>query len=434
MKNYRSMKQTIHPAGSLGGTITLPPDKSIAQRAALFSLLSSQTSIISNYPKAEDPQTALRCVEQLGAMVTESADTVTIQGTGRDGIINTPGVIDCGNSGTVMRMLSGILAGAGVEAVLTGDDSLKARPMKRIIDPLTQMGATVHSEKGGIPPLHLSRTGFLKPITFRLPVASAQLKSCVLLGGLFGEEPTKVIETVATRNHTEGMLRLPVTRQEGVTIISSYRGLSIPVQSITIPGDFSAAAFWLVAGSIGRDSEIFLPAVGINPTRCAALHILQRMGADIEISNRKMSGMEPTADLRVRSAPLKPVEIHSDEIPNAIDELPVLSVAMAFANGISRITGAHELRFKESDRLAAIQEILIRAGIHVEVENDSLTIYGKTDRVIQSAVYDSRHDHRIAMSAAILSLRADGLSEINHAEAAAVSYPEFWSHLDSLHQ
>ena len=426
------MNVLVTPVNCLKGTLHLPPDKSIAQRAALFALLSEGRSTITNYPEAEDPQTALSCIEHLGATVVRGDGMVTVDGAGRDGIRKEPGKIDCGNSGTVMRLLSGILAGAGVTAKLIGDDSLSSRPMKRIMDPLEKMGATFASADGGVPPLHISRKGPLKPIRFPLPVASAQLKSCVLLAGLFGEEPTEVIETVTSRNHTETMLRLPVVREGGKTVITSSRQQIIPPQNLEIPGDFSAAGFWLVAASILEGSDLQLPGTGVNPTRCAALHILRKMGADIEISNERMAGDEPIADLRVRYAPLKPVDIEAEEIPNAIDELPSLAVAMAFADGISRIRGAGELRFKESDRLAAMEAILTSAGVSVTAHTDGLTISGDPARTASGALHDSMHDHRIAMSAAIMSLRADDVSEIRNAEAAAVSYPAFWSDLDSV--
>lgn len=466
------MKKHVAPASGLQGRIKVSADKSIAQRAALFALLAEEPSRIVNYPLAEDPQTALACIEMLGARVSRNGDEIRVQGVGRDGLAGPDIMIDCGNSGTVMRMLSGILAGAGRAATLAGDPSLSRRPMKRIIDPLEQMGVRIRSSGGGYPPLHISRNQPLEPIDFRLPVPSAQLKSCVLLAGLFGETPTRVIEPVASRNHTEIMLHLPVKPEEEGHVITSSRSQFIPAQNLMIPGDFSSAAFWLVAGSIVEDSDIILPDTGVNPTRSAALDILSRMGAhismeaDIDVNGfpphdwvrlqkeqqkKQQEGRnkvpleteqhtgtkqpgdgEPVAGLRVRTARLNPTEIQPHEIPLAIDELPVLCVAMAFADGISRITGAAELRYKETDRLAAIQAILEAGGVHVEALQDGLVIHGDPERVIHPARHDSRHDHRMAMSAAILSLRAASMSEIDHAEAASVSYPSFWSDLDSL--
>ncbi|MFO8030035.1 MAG: 3-phosphoshikimate 1-carboxyvinyltransferase [Cyclonatronaceae bacterium] len=466
------MKKHVAPACGLQGRIKVPADKSIAQRAALFALLTKEPSCIANYPLAEDPQTALACTEKLGARVSRKGDEIRVRGVGRNGLAGPDIMIDCGNSGTVMRMLSGILAGAGRAATLAGDKSLSRRPMKRIIDPLEQMGARIRSSVGGYPPLHVSRNQHLKPIDFLLPVPSAQLKSCVLLAGLFGESPTRVTEPVASRNHTEIMLQLPTHREGGMHVITSSALQFIPAQNLTVPGDFSAAAFWLVAGSIVENSDIILPDTGVNPTRSAALDILRRMGADIRMEagidvngfppgyrtrlqeeqqkeqqndrNKTPSETEqhsrmtppgdgePVAGLRVRTARLNPTEIQPHEIPIAIDELPVLCVAMAFADGVSRITGAAELRHKETDRLAAIQAILEAGGVRVEALQDGLVIHGDPERIIHPARHDSRHDHRMAMSAAILSLRAASVSEIDHAEAASVSYPSFWSHLDSL--
>ena len=428
------MIQSVSPVNCLNGTLHLPPDKSIAQRAALFSLLAEQRSTISNYPLADDPVTALRCVEQLGARVEHKGSVVTVDGVGRQNICSPHQKIDCGNSGTVMRMLSGIIAGSGVPATLTGDPSLSSRPMKRIMDPLVKMGAVVESSAGGYPPLQIHRTEPFRPITFPLPVPSAQLKSCVLLAGLFGDSPTHVIESLRSRNHTEMMLRLPVKQEQQNHIIESSRAQVIPPQNLEIPGDFSAAAFWLVAASICKGSDMLLPATGVNPTRCAALHILRRMGANIGISNERNSGSEPIADIRVRYAPLKAVDIGPAEIPNAIDELPVLAVAMAFARGESRISGAEELRFKESDRLAAMEQMLTKAGVPVLSQKDGLIVTGDPDRRALAGTYESRHDHRIAMSAAIMSLCAEQVSEIHNAEAAAVSYPGFWEDLVSMSQ
>lgn len=426
------MDKSILPATKLNGRISLPADKSIAQRAALFSLLVEGRSHITNYPAAQDPQTALRCIRQLGADVSKNGKNVSITGTGRWNIKLPGDEIDCGNSGTIMRLLSGILAGSGVPATLTGDDSLSARPMKRIMDPLMQMGAGITSRKGGHPPLHIERHRELVSIDFELPMASAQLKSCVLLAGLFGKNPTRVIETVPSRNHTETMLQLPVSRHGGRNIIPVSRDHPLIPLELSVPGDFSAAAFWLVAGSILKQSEIIMPGTGINATRSGALQILRRMGAKIEVVDERKTGGEPVADIIVRSAELSATEIKADEVPNAIDELPVLCVAMACADGVSKITGAGELRYKESDRLAAVEQMLQNAGVHVEAEQDGLTIAGQPDQLFNSARHYSHHDHRIAMSAAILALKADGVSEIVDADVAKVSYPEFWNHLDIL--
>ncbi|MDI6402350.1 3-phosphoshikimate 1-carboxyvinyltransferase, partial [Balneolaceae bacterium ANBcel3] len=366
------MNISVNPVSRLKGTLSIPPDKSIAQRAALFSLLSKESSVIRNYPEAEDPLTALKCIQSLGARVEQDGNTVTITGVGRDSIHVLDKEIYCGNSGTVMRLLAGILAGSGAEATLSGDPSLSARPMKRIIDPLTAMGAEIQAKNQQFPPLHIRRNGPLKEIEFPLPVASAQLKSCVLLAGLFGKEKTRVIEFIPSRNHTETMLSLPVIEDGDKYIIESSAEIPVSPQHMVIPGDFSAAAFWMVGASILEGSCVHLPRTGLNPTRSAAMHILQRMGADIVAENHKEEGGEVVADLTIRSATLKAVDLYPEEIPNAIDELPVLAVAMSFAEGVSRIRGAEELRFKESDRLEAMEGLLKKAGVHFESKKDGM--------------------------------------------------------------
>lgn len=426
------MNKSIHPAEKLEGHISVPADKSIAQRAALFSLLAEGRSEIKNYPQAQDPQTALQCIRLLGAEVIQEGSDVVITGPGRWNM-KVPGQeVDCGNSGTVMRLLSGILAGAGIPATLTGDDSLSARPMMRIIEPLMNMGAEITSSEGGYPPLRIERHRELASVDFPLPVPSAQLKSCVLLAGLFGSSPTTVTETLPSRNHTETMLQLPVKQQRNEKIITVSRDHAVRPMKLQIPGDFSSAAFWLVAGSVLNDSEIRLSGTGINPSRSGALNVLERMGADISVIGERTSAGEPVADIVVRSARLKATSIQAEEVPDVIDELPVLSVAMACADGVSHIRGAGELRVKESDRLAAMEKMLQQSGVQNRTYEDGLTITGKPDARLSPGRYLSFHDHRIAMAAAILALKADGVSKIADAEAAAVSYPEFWEHLDIL--
>ncbi len=424
----------ISPVRSLKGTVNLPPDKSIAHRAAMFAALSEETSIIENYSLAADPQSTLSCLRQLGVSIEQNGTTVKVKGVGRNGFKPPSIPVDCGNSGTTMRLLSGIIAGAGIEATLIGDASLTGRPMKRVMNPLSAMGATFEAREENYPPLTIKKNLGLQGIRYELPVASAQVKSCVLLAGLFAYGTTEVIERVATRDHTERLLNLPkVTDEHGVTILSSNRNHPIPAQNYAVPGDFSAATFWMVAGSIVEGAQISIPNVGMNHSRTAALHILKRMGADITVKNERIvGGGEPVADLEVRFASLKATVIKAEEVPNCIDELPILSVAMSFADGISSYSGAEELRFKECDRIMAVSELLKKAGILFTEEKDGLTITGNPSHIAQSATYETWHDHRIAMSAAIMSLKAKQASEIIHAEAASVSYPAFYDDLRSL--
>ncbi len=428
------MIKSVTPANSLRGTITPPPDKSISQRAAIFSLLHDGVSVIRNYSPAQDPQSALACVEQLGADVTQLDDVVSIEGPGRYGIRPLSDELDCGNSGTAMRLLAGVLVGAGTGVKLIGDPSLSSRTMKRIIDPLEEMGAHILARNGAYAPLFVTREDPLVPMEYELPIASAQLKSCILLAGLFGEKPTKVIETLQSRDHTERLLNLDIEEKNGKKIISASLKDEIPNQSYTIPADFSAAAFWLVAGSIVEDSEIKMESVGLNPTRNALLEILKKMGADITIENERMEGAEPVGDIIVKSAELRSIHIEEELIPNCIDELPIIAVAMTFAYGTSTISGAGELRHKETDRIMAIAKMLKAVGANYEEMEDGLVIRGNPDFKFKSARFRSFHDHRIAMASAVLSLKGSDDSQIEDAECAAVSYKGFWDDLEVLLQ
>lgn len=426
------MIQTVSPFKKLRGIIVPPPDKSISQRAAIFALLHDGVSVIKNYSPAQDPQSALACIEHLGAEISRQDDALVIKGTGRKGINAKTDELDCGNSGTAMRLLSGVLAGAGISCKLLGDASLSSRTMTRIIEPLEKMGAYILARNSAYAPLFVTRFDPLIPIDFELPIPSAQLKSCILLAGLFGNEPTHVIESVPSRDHTERLLQLHSEEKDGKKIISASLADEIPNQSYTIPGDFSAAAFWLVAGAIHPDAEIILEGTGLNPTRNALLEILREMGADITVRNGQMEGAEPVGDIVVKSSALKPISIQKELVPNCIDELPILAVAMTVANGTSYISGAEELRHKETDRIMAISEMLKATGADFEETEDGLIIYGNPDFSFESATFKSFHDHRIAMASAILSLKSRGKSQILDAECASVSYPGFWRDLENL--
>jgi 3-phosphoshikimate 1-carboxyvinyltransferase len=426
------MLRKVKPASSLRGELLLPPDKSISQRAAIFSLLHEGESRIKNYSMAGDPLSTLACVEQLGARVKRRGDELRITGTGRNNLKPEVNDLECGNSGTCMRLLSGVIAGAGLSIKLTGDPSLSSRSMRRIITPLEMMGARILARDEDYAPLYITRLGDFKAIDYELPVASAQVKSCVLLAGLFGEEETTVIESVQSRDHTERLLKLESEVVDGRRHIRSSLKNVIPEQSYSIPADFSSAAFWLVAGSIVSDSEIVLKDVGLNPTRTALLDLLKQMNADIQIENIRGRELEPYGDLMVRWASLKSIKVDEQQVPNCIDEIPILSVAMAFAEGTSEIRGASELRHKETDRLSAIAHLLKEIGAEFEEKEDGFIIQGNPDLSFTQGRFDSFHDHRIAMAAAVLSLKGQKESSIRHADAAAISYPSFWNHLDSL--
>ncbi|MBN2731533.1 MAG: 3-phosphoshikimate 1-carboxyvinyltransferase [Balneolaceae bacterium] len=426
------MTSTVEPASHLKGTLKLPADKSISHRAAMFAALHEGVSTIRNFSDAADPHSTLACLRQLGVSIQEEGDTIIVDGVGRNGFHTPDQPLDCGNSGTTMRLLSGIVGGAGISCTLTGDDSLSARTMKRIIDPLKEMGIKIEARDNDFAPLHIHRDGPVQALHFPLPIASAQLKSCVLLAGLFGEEETEVIETKISRDHTERLLQLPIEKVRGKKKIRSSKQADIPEQSYTVPGDFSAAAFWLVAGSIHPNSSIQLPSVGMNPTRTGALDILRKMEAQIQVENKRMEGFEPVADLRITSSSLKPVDMTAKIIPNCIDEIPIILVAMLFADGISTVRGAKELRHKETDRLKAMADILRASGADFEEHVDGFTIHGNPDFIPKSAQFKSCHDHRIAMSAAILALKAKEESHIKDADCTAISYPSFWNDLSLL--
>lgn len=427
------MNQQITPAAVLEGSPNLPADKSISHRSAMFASLHEGTSAISNFSTAADPHSTLDCMQKLGVTIHEKDEhEIIVHGVGREGLQTPSGDLDCGNSGTTMRLLSGIIAGAGIPARLTGDESLSVRTMRRIIDPLSKMGVNIKGRQNDFAPLNISREKSLQPLHFPLPIPSAQLKSCVLLAGLFGDAKTKIIETLPSRDHTERLLNLSIEEQSEQRIISASRADEIPEQSYRIPNDFSAAAFWMVAGAIHPEAQITLNNIGINPTRTGAMNLLKKMQADINIQNIRRQDAEPVADLVVSSSNLKPINITEEIVPNCIDEIPVLAVAMLFADGTSRISGAGELRHKETDRLDAVANILRGAGAEFTEFEDGFEIKGDPDFTPEASNFESYHDHRIAMSAGVLSLMAEESSRINNAACTAISYPAFWDDIQSL--
>ncbi|MCH8568462.1 MAG: 3-phosphoshikimate 1-carboxyvinyltransferase [Balneolales bacterium] len=431
---------TVKPAKSLRGELaTLPADKSVAHRAAIFAALAKGESVIENYSLAADPQSTLQCLRDLGVFVKQNKSQVVISSNGRLAFKPQKTQIDCGNSGTTMRLLSGIVAGAGLDITLTGDASLSSRPMKRVIEPLRTMGAKIESSPGDRAPIRFLSHEGLKPIEYILPVASAQVKSCVLLAGLFANGETRVIEKLPSRDHTERMLGLPSEiSKHGARILKSSSSFEVKPGNTRVPNDISAAAFWMVAASIVPDSDVKLMSVGINPSRNAVIDILKRMGADIEVEvvsgSRDELLAEPVADIRIRSASLKAVQLHENEIPNCIDEIPVLAVAMAFADGHSEVRNAAELRAKECDRISAVVEMLQNAGVNIIEHEDGFEIAGNQNIAPKSSDYRSFHDHRIAMAASVLSLKSAGESTVADAECVSISYPDFYMHLSELCQ
>lgn len=420
---------TLTGADALVGEVTLPADKSIAHRSALISAISDGTSRIVGYPDSADPQSTLSCLKALGVEITNESEDLVVHGKGLRGMRAPSGDLDCGNSGTTMRLLAGMLAGQPFDSRLFGDASLSKRPMQRIIDPLQLMGANLSSTNGR-PPLGITASTGLKGIRYPLPVASAQVKSCVLLAGLYAEGDTTVVESRATRDHTERMLGLSRVHMGDDTVISVRGGKVLPARVWSIPADFSAAAFFLVAGSVLDGSLIRMPRVGLNPTRTGLMDVLRAMGADIRIENERDFGGEPIGDVVVKSAPLSGVHIDGDMIPNLIDEIPVLCVAATAADGVTEIRDAEELRHKESDRIAAVAAGLRSMGAQVEEYPDGMAIEG--GHPLKGARIATHHDHRIAMAFAIAAQMARGETIIEDADVASVSFPTFYETLEKL--
>jgi 3-phosphoshikimate 1-carboxyvinyltransferase len=423
--------------GSLRGTVQVPGDKSISHRALLFGAIAEGETRIEGLLPAEDPLSTAACLRAMGVAVSpiRAGEPVIVQGVGLDGLREPDDILDCGNSGTTMRLLLGLLAGrAGRHFVLTGDASLRRRPMRRVGGPLATMGAEIHGREGGnLAPLAIAgRT--LHGATIRTPVASAQVKSALLLAALTAEGPTTVIEPALSRDHSERMLRAfgahLVVAGAGGTEVTVTPGATLRGQAVVVPGDISSAAFWLVAGAITPGAELTVDNVGLNPSRTGILEVLAEMGAAIEVRNPREVAGEPVGDLHVRYSPLKAFAIGGSLIPRLVDEIPVLAVAACCAEGVSTICGAEELRVKETDRLAVMARHLGAMGARLEEHADGLTIQGVTP--LRGAEVASETDHRVAMSLAVASLVAQGASRLHDSAAAAVSYPGFWDDLARL--
>ena len=413
----------------------MPGDKSISQRVAMLASLAEGTSKVVGYLNGEDARSTLSAMEQMGARAEFRDGALFI--TGVAGQLQQPDEpLNMGNSGTGTRLLAGLVAGAGVEVTMVGDESLSSRPMGRIRQPLELMGAHIGlTGKRGTLPMIVSG-GKLQGIGYLLPMASAQVKSCVLLAGLFAEGKTTVIEPRPTRDHTEKLfqaLDIPITIK-GLEISIEGFGQSGPrfkARDFVVPGDFSSAAFWIVAVAARPGAELLLENVGLNARRTALLDVMRRMGAEIEVVPTEESG-DPYGTIRVRGAQLNGTVIEGDEIPNLIDELPVIAVAGALAEGQTEIRDAAELRVKESDRIAEVVKNLRRFGVEVEEREDGMVVSGPTQLQTPEEPINSHGDHRIAMSMAILNTFADGALTIENVSCVDTSYPEFWKHLEQL--
>jgi 3-phosphoshikimate 1-carboxyvinyltransferase len=437
----------VDPAGRLRGELRLPGDKSISHRALILAALASGESHISGAGDGADVRATAAVIARLGAIVERTPEeglTVDyrVVSPGAGGLTEPDGVLDCANSGTTLRLLSGVLAGLPVYAVLDGDRSLRRRPVARIIDPLRSMGAALHARRNdSLPPVTVVGRTPLRAIEHSTAVPSAQVKSAILLAGLRADGRTTVREPVATRDHTERMLRargVAVTREAaegpdatGAVAWSLEGGGTVRAIDERVPGDVSAAAFWLVAGAIHPDAELTLRGVGVNPTRRAVIDLLRAMGARIGEAGTPDEGIgEPTADLTVRSSELRSIDLGPDDVAAAIDEIPILCLAATQARGTTTIRGASELRHKESDRIAGIAEGLRALGARVDVDGDDLAIHGPTP--LTGAVTDSLDDHRLAMTFAVAGLIGSGATTVGRPGSAGVSYPGFFSELERV--
>ena len=415
------------PGAPLRGSVRVPGDKSISHRAAMLGALAEGTTHIRGFLEGDDTRATARVFEQLGVRIeTPSASERIVHGVGLHGLRGIGSVLDCGNAGTGMRLLAGVLAGQRFDSVLVGDASLSRRPMRRVIEPLAAMGARIDAEPGGLPPLRIHGGRRLRGIDYAPPVASAQVKSALLLAGLYAHGETVVREPHPTRDYTERMLAAfgwPVTFAPGEARLSGGHGLR--ATDVDVPADFSSAAFFLVAASVVPGSELRIEAVGMNPRRTGLLQVLRAMGADIEALDPREQGGEPVADLRVRHAALRGIEVPEVLVPDMIDEFPALFVAAACASGRTLIRGAAELRVKESDRLATMSTSLRALGIRVDETADGAVIQGGLLRVPAGVILDSHGDHRIAMSLAIAAQVADGEVRIDDVANVATSFPGF---------
>jgi len=431
-KAYTNMQNTeqkmvvyhVAPGGTVTGRIRVPGDKSISHRSIMLGSLAEGVTHIEGFLEGEDALATLQVFRDMGVVIEgPDAGAVTVNGVGLHGLQPPTGALYLGNSGTSMRLLTGILAGQQFDTELSGDDSLSKRPMKRVADPLSAMGAKIETAEKGCPPLSVHGKQALKGISYDMPMASAQVKSCLLLAGLYAEGETRVTEPAPTRDHTERMLRGfgYDVKKDGNTI-SLKSGGKLTATDIDIPADISSATFFIVAAAITPGSDIELTHVGINPTRIGVINVLRLMGADIALVNEREVGGEPVADIRVKYAPLKGIHVPEEQVPLAIDEFPALLIAAACAEGITVVTGAEELRVKETDRIQAMAEGLAAIGIHCETAEDGISVTGGQ---ITGGQVESHHDHRIAMSFTIAALRSSGPIIVNNCANVATSFPNF---------
>lgn len=424
------MQKIVSPARSLKGSVRLPGDKSISHRAAMLASVAEGPSTLLNYSTGEDCQSTLACMRGLGVSIQRDDTTVTIEGVGLDGLKQPSAHLDAGNSGSTIRMLSGILAGQPFQTTIAGDESLSRRPMQRIMTPLAAMGAKLDARDGKFPPLTIQGRRPLNAIDYTPPMASAQVKTCVLFAGLYADGTTTVHEAVRTRDHSEMALReFGATVTTKGDVISIEGRPTLKGREFHVPGDLSSAAFFLAAALLVPDSRILIENVGMNPTRTALLDYLTSLGAFIRIRRIEQVSGEMVGDLEISHGPTRAGVIEGALTAGLIDEIPVLAVLGAAAGGLT-VRDAAELRVKETDRIATLEENFQRAGVRIETRPDGFTVEG--GQKFNATEFDSRGDHRIAMAFSVASLIASGECKIEEAQAASVSFPEFYNHLERL--
>jgi len=431
------MPVTIARPRALRGEIIAPGDKSVSHRAIMFNALShTGTARITNFSPGADCTSTVEIFRSLGVEITRETgmdgmgDSLTVKGVGLNGLVEPADVLDAGNSGTTTRLMSGILAGQDIVTILTGDDSLKSRPMGRVVEPLRNMGAEITGRAGGTLAPLVFYGGSLKGTSYEMPVASAQLKSCLLLAGLRADGITRLTQPAESRDHTERMFSAMGVKLVKTGLELTLEPSDLETIDIEVPGDISSAAFWMVAGICHPDAELLIRNVGINPTRAGIITVLQQMGANLTLVDQREVAGEPVADVLVKSSQLKAVELSGDIVPLLIDEIPVIAVAAALAEGTTIIRDAAELRVKESDRINASVTWMKGAGIDVTATDDGMTVTGAGS--IGGGQFQSYDDHRLAMSLGVAGLVSDAPITILDPDVAGISYPDFWETIERL--
>lgn len=417
--------------GKLKGVINIPGDKSISHRSIMFGSLAKGETNIYNYLLGEDCKSTISCFKKLGVNIKVEDDKVTVDGVGLYGLKKPEEMLYVGNSGTTIRLMSGILAGQSFETLISGDKSIQKRPMDRVIAPLKMMGADIDSMNDIYPPIRIKPVKNLKSIKYHQKLASAQVKSCILLAGMYSQKPVKIVQPEISRDHTERMMQyfgIPLIVQGNEILMETSKYMI--GKEIFVPGDISTAAFYMTAALLFEGSEVVLKNVGINPTRTGILEIYKKMGADITLENYQIRNNEPSADIIVKYSKLKGIKIQGEIIPKLIDEIPIIAAAAAFAEGTTIIKNAAELKVKETNRINAVVTEMKKMGIDIQELEDGMIINGSNK--LKSALINSYDDHRIAMTMSILAMKADGESEIANSQCVNISNPDFYDTIKSL--